>query len=105
MGKWFGKIGYAVREQTSPGVWTDLITEREYYGDTVRNWNSRYSQSNNVNDNITVQNSISIIADPFAYEHFSAIRYVVFMGTKWKVDSIEVQYPRLLVTLGGVYNE
>ena len=105
MGKWFGKIGFATREQTSPGVWMDDIVEKEYYGDLVRNTNSRYVSSGNVNDNVTISNAISILADPFAYKHFSTIRYIMFMDTKWKVDSIEVQYPRLVVTLGGVWNE
>lgn len=104
MAKFFGKIGYAETKQTSPGVWTEDITEREYFGDLTRN-TRRLQSSGNLNDNITVANEISIVADPFANQNFHAMRYIEFMGTKWKITNVEVQYPRLILTLGDVYNE
>ena len=104
MAKFFGKIGYAETEQTSPGVWEEKITEREYFGDLTRN-TRRLQSSGNLNDNIVVANDISIIADPFANQNFHAMRYVEFMGTKWKISNVEVQYPRLILTLGDQYNE
>jgi hypothetical protein len=104
MAKFFGKIGYAETEQTSPGVWEEKITEREYFGDLTRN-TRRLQSSGNLNDNIVVANEISIVADPFANQNFHAMRYVEFMGTKWKISNIEVQYPRLILTLGDQYNE
>ena len=104
MAKFFGKIGYAETEQTSPGVWKEKITEREYFGDLTRN-TRRLQSSGNLNDNIVVANDISIIADPFANQNFHAMRYVEFMGTKWKISNVEVQYPRLILTLGDQYNE
>ena len=104
MGKWFGKIGYAVTEEKTPGVWVEQITERNYYGDIQRN-TRRLQTSDKLNDDINVANEISIVADPFARENFHAMRYVEFMGARWKISSVEVQYPRLLLTLGGVYNE
>ena len=103
MGKWFGKIGYPVTEETTPGVWVEQITERTYYGDIIRN-TRRLQTSDKLNDDINVSNEISIVADPFARENFHAMRYIEFMGTRWKVSSVEVQYPRLILSLGGVYN-
>lgn len=104
MAKFFGKIGYAGTEQTKPGVWTEVITEREYFGDLIRN-TRRLQASSNLNDNITVANEISIVADPYANQNFHAMRYVEFMGAKWKITNVEVQYPRLILTLGDVHNE
>lgn len=104
MAKFFGKIGYAETKQTSPGVWEEEITEREYFGDLTRN-TRRLQSSGNLNDNIVVANDISIVADPFANQNFHAMRYVEFMGTKWKISNVEVQYPRLILTLGDQYNE
>lgn len=103
MSKWFGKIGYATTKETTPGVWEEVITEREYFGDVYRNTRKLQSASQ-VNDDINVSNEISIVADPFARDNFYSMRYVEFMGTKWKVSNIEVQYPRLNLTIGGVYN-
>ena len=103
MGKWYGKIGYAITKETSPGVYTEEITERSYYGDIERNRRMLQS-SGGINDDINVATEISIVADPFARENFHAIRYVEFMGTKWKATSVEPRYPRLIVTMGGVYN-
>lgn len=104
MAKWFGKIGFGVTSETKPGVWTESITLREYYGDLIRN-TRRLQSGDQVNDDINVSNEISIVSDPYANEHFYAIRYVEFAGAKWKVTNVDVQYPRLILTLGGVYNE
>lgn len=103
MAKWYGKIGYADTVEIRPGVFKEQITEREYFGDVLHN-NRRLQTSDQVNDNINVSNRISIIADPYANENFHSMRYLSFMGTNWKVSSIEVTYPRLVLTLGGVYN-
>ena len=103
MAKWFGKIGYAETVESKPGVWKEQITEREYFGDLLRN-SRRLQSSSSLNDNVIISNEISILADQFAYQNFHSIRYAEFMGTKWKVSNIEVQYPRLFLTLGDVYN-
>lgn len=100
--KWAGIIGYAESVETEPGVWTEKITEREYFGDLTRNLR-RLENGLGVNDNVIVANEISIVADPYAMENFHAMRYVTFLGTKWKVSSVDVMYPRLRLTLGGVY--
>lgn len=103
MAKFYGKIGFGKTVETEPGVFEEQITSRNYYGETIRN--SRMLQSSDsVNDNINIANQISILADPFAKDNFHAIRYAEFMGTKWKVTTAEVLFPRILLTLGGVYN-
>lgn len=103
MAKWCGIIGYAEQVETTPGVWSEQITERKYYGDVIRN-NRRLQSAGKLNDDINVGNEISIVADPFANNNFHSMRYVEFMGTKWKVTTVDVQYPRLILSLGGVYN-
>lgn len=103
MAKFYGPIGYAITEETSPGVWEDAVIERYYRGDVLQNMN-RWQPSGNLNDNLNVDNKLSIIADPFVYEHFSNIRYVKWMGAKWKVNSIEILRPRLILSIGGAYN-
>lgn len=103
MPKFYGAVGYAKTVETSPGVSVEQITERNYYGDVIRN-TRRLQSADKVNDDINISNEISIIADPYANDHFYAIRYVVFQGAKWKVSNIDVQYPRLILSLGGLYN-
>lgn len=103
MAKFYGSIGYAETVETKPGVWEERITERMYYGDLVRN-TRRLQDSGMLNDNINVANEISIVADPFANENFHSMRYVEFMGAKWKISNVEVQYPRLILSIGGKYN-
>lgn len=103
MAKFFGAIGYAETKEITPGVWEEQIAERTYYGDLIRN-TRRLQTSDKLNDDINVTNEISIVADPFAYQNFHLMKYVAFMGAKWKIESVEVQYPRLILTIGGVYN-
>ena len=104
MAKFYGKIGFAEMAESAPGVWVEKITEREYYGDVNRNIR-RLQTGMGLNDDINVSNEISIVADPYANENFHSMRYVRYMGAKWKVSSVDVQYPRLILTLGGEYNE
>lgn len=103
MAKWFGKIGYAVTSETRPGIWGEVIVERNYYGDMTRN-SRRLQAASQVNDDININNELSIISDPYAMNSFHAMRYAEFMGTKWKITNVEVQYPRLILSLGGLYN-
>lgn len=103
MAKYYGAIGYAVTEETSPGIYEEMIKEYQYYGDVIRN-NRRLNGASKVNDDITISNQISIVSDPFASNNFHMMRYATYMGSKWKITDVEVQYPRLILTLGGVYN-
>lgn len=104
MAKFYGKIGYIDTVESEPGYWEEKAIEREYYGDITRN-TSRYQQDGHVNEDIVVNNVLSIVADPYANKNFQHMRYVEWMGAKWKISNVEVQYPRLLLTLGGVYHE
>lgn len=105
MARFFGAIGYGDSVETPPGsgTWVESITEYSYYGDIVRNA-SRVDEGQKVNSDISVSNSISIMADEYANEHFHAIRYVQWAGERWEVTSVEVQRPRLILMLGGVYD-
>lgn len=102
--KWCGSIGFSETKETKPGVWTSVVTEHKYYGDLIRNNRRLQSSSDSLNDDITISNQISIVADPYAYSNFHTIKYCEFMGTRWKVTDVDVQYPRLILSLGGVYN-
>lgn len=103
MARYYGVIGYAISVETTPGVWKKQVVERKYYGDVIRN-TRRLQSADQLNDNIVVNNELSIVADPYAYENFHSILYAEFMGAKCKITNVEVQRPRLLLTLGGVYN-
>lgn len=104
MPKFCGKIGFVTSSENAPGVWEEQVTERRYYGDLNRN-TRRLQAGESVNDNLNINNEISIVADPYAKQNFHSIRYAEFMGSKWKVSNVEVQFPRLVLTLGGLYNE
>jgi hypothetical protein len=103
MARFHGRIGYGTPVESAPGVWVDEIIERLYTGDVVRNARN-LREGENLNPDLSVQNSISIVADAYANEHFFAIRYVEWAGALWTVSSVEVQSPRLLLRLGEVYN-
>lgn len=103
MPRFYGKVGYGVTVETAPGVWADSITEYTYFGDVVRN-SVKFREGESVNNDLSVGNSISIVADAYANEHFFAIRYVEWAGALWTVSEVEVQSPRLILRLGGVYN-
>lgn len=101
--KFYGSIGYTETVETVPGVWEDKITEHMYYGDFHRNAR-KLQTTDKLNDDVNIANEISIVADPFAHQNCHLMRYIKFMGAKWKITNVEVQYPRLILTVGGVYN-
>lgn len=103
MAKFHGIIGFSQTVETSPGIWEDSIIEREYYGDILQN-NRRWQQAETLNDNFTVSNKISIVADTFASRNLPFIKYVVWNGCRMKVTSAQYDYPRITIDLGGVYN-
>jgi hypothetical protein len=105
MTKFCGVIGYGESVERAPGdgVWVDQIVERKAYGDILRPAR-RLEEGQYLNNDITVSNTVSIVMDAYASQHFFAIRYVEWAGAKWNVPNVEVQSPRLLLTLGGVYN-
>ncbi len=103
--KFYGKIGYGFTGETAPGVWRETDIEKDVVGDWLKS-SRQLGDSSKVNSDITFSNIVSIVADPYAREHFQFIKYVIDgrSGCKWKVTNVEVQFPRLLLTLGGVYN-
>ena len=103
MAKFHGEIGFGESVEKVPGVWEDRIIEHRYYGDVVRN-TRKLQDGESVNNDLSVNNSINIVANAYANEHFFAIRYIKWAGTLWTVSDVEVQSPRLLLRLGGVYN-
>lgn len=103
MAKFYGEIGYGDSVESKPGVWEDVITEHSYYGDVLRNARGLES-GDKVNNDLTVSNSISIIADAYANQHFFAMRYIKWAGAYWTVSDVEVKSPRLILRLGGLYN-
>lgn len=107
MAKFYGAIGFAtsVEDVDNPGAWNEEIVERKYAGDLIRNTRRLVPSSESTNDNINISNEISIVADPYANNNMYAMRYVVFQGAKWKIETVEVEYPRLKLSIGGLYNE
>ena len=103
MAKFFGLVGFASVEETSPGIWQEVIVEKPYYGDVLRD-SRRLEEGASLNDDIRLGNSFSLMADAYAYLNFFALRYVKWAGTRWKVSNVEVRRPRLILTIGGIYN-
>lgn len=103
MARFYGEVGYGETVEQAPGVFEDVIIPRKYRGDVVRNARG-LRDGDKVNSDITVSNSISIVADAYAYENFMSIKYVVWAGVYWIVTDVEVERPRLVLRLGGMYN-
>lgn len=103
MAKFYGVVGYGHTVETAPGVWDDVIIEKSYYGDVIRNAR-KLQEGEKINNDLSVSNSINIVADAYASENFFAMRYIMWAGTLWIISSVEVQRPRLILQLGGVYN-
>ena len=99
MAKFYGTIGYIEQVEVRKGVWQEQATERTYYGDVLKN-SRKWESTETLNDNLNVSNSISIIADPYAFAHFHSIRYVEWYGAKWKIRDVKVK----ILQIGGVYN-
>lgn len=103
MAKFCGKVGFGIAGEAGPGIWKTVIKERTYYGDVIRNIR-HWQDGESVNDDLKMNNSISILADAYLYDHIAAVRYIKWMGNLWKISSIEIQRPRLILQIGGVYN-
>ena len=105
MAKFAGKVGFVTTAENPdrPGIWEPSVIERMYYGDVTRNYR-KWSSGDSTNDNLSLSNEISIISDPFLTENFQDIRYVTYQNASWTVTNIEIQFPRVILTIGGVYN-
>ncbi|MBQ6446469.1 MAG: hypothetical protein IJJ10_03270 [Bacillus sp. (in: Bacteria)] len=103
MAKFYCAIGFSIEKEVRPGVWINSDSERNYSGEIIRN-SRKWDTTEQLNDNLNISNQFSIVADSFIKENIGAIRYIVYMGTKWKISNISIEYPRLILTTGGVYN-
>lgn len=103
MAKFYGKIGFASQQEIRPSVWVPVIEERYYAGD-VYQYSMKQKTADSTADDFTINNDISIVADPYALNHFSTMKYVEFMGALWEVQSVKVEHPRLRISFGGIYN-
>ena len=103
MAKFRGNIGYVKTVETSPGVWSDETVTRLYSGDVLQN-NRRWQQSDKINEDLTISIKISIVSDNYILENLMYLKFVEYMGAKWKVTDISIERPRLTLTLGGLYN-
>lgn len=103
MTKWAGKIGFSETVKTALDVYSEVITEKQYYGEVTKN-TRRWDSSDNVNDNFVVSNGISVIADDYLFTHLKYMRYVIWQGIRWKIKDISVEYPRLNMSIGDIYN-
>ena len=104
MARFCGNIGFGQTVESAPGIWTEQVTERLYYGDITKFYFNNSSRQDSTNDDVELHNVISVIGDPYAFSSFSYIKYVECFGVKWKVKSVDITYPRLIIHLGGVYN-
>ena len=107
--KYTGKIGFAVMKNEGEGIYTEEIEEKVYYGDLL---SSRWNNENNQNSPLVVNcffvilnNSISVICDKYLSENISVIRYITYKNSKWCITGIEIQPPRIIINIGGIYNE
>ena len=103
--RFFGIVGFETTVETKPGVWEPVIEEREYQGDVNRNQRRWQDQQNSINDRLNISNEISILADDYMLENLGSMKYVVYGGNKWKITWINMQYPRVILTLSNIYNE
>jgi len=103
MAKYAGNVGYVIPKNTSPGVWTPQVTTKFMRGD-VLNLVTRSSDYSKINEDISLTHRISIVADAFAFDNFMHIRFIEWKGVKWKVNSAEINRPRIILNIGGVYN-
>lgn len=103
MAKWYGNVGFSETAEVKPGLYEPSIIERPYFGDVISDrWKRQNSQG--INDDINLSNQISIVSDPYADQRCSSIIFVKYKGSKWKVTDVEIQYPRLILSIGGVWN-
>lgn len=104
MPRYYGTIGFQEQVETAPGVWREKIVERQYRGEITRN-QLRWNSGSEMNDDLRIDNAIGIVFDPYLEQHISSIRYITWMGSKWKVTSLSIQRPRVVLQLGGLYND
>ena len=104
MPKCSGLIGYALVVETQPGVWSEIITDKPYYGDVVTD-NRKFNNQNQINDDMNINNNISVISNSFMLDNLAVMKYITFLKSKWKIVSVEIKPPRIIINIGGLYHE
>lgn len=104
MNRFYGVVGFSVTKNTAPGVWEPSITERPYKGDIITNTRRYQDSTTSTNDDLLINNKISILSDSFSDKNIGNMLFVEYANTCWKITNVEINYPRIIITLGGVYN-
>lgn len=104
MAKWAGYIGFGETVEKEGSIWDETVVEHPYTGDMIKSSFRDSATSEKVNDELSINNNLSIIADNFAIQNFQRMKYATILGARWKVTSATVDFPRVTVFLGGVYN-
>lgn len=102
--KWYGEIAFSNQQETEPGVWEDVPIIRDYFGELIKNYR-RDNTGSNANVDVTLSNQLSVVVDPFLLNSFHEILYVTYNGAKWRVSSVDIQYPKMILDFGGLYKE
>lgn len=102
MSRFSGKLGFVMTRETEEGVWLENSVELRVKG-TIHSLYVRNDNSSSANTNLRLTNEISILMDTKIEEYLETLKYVVWKGSKWEVQSIGVNYPRLTINLGGLY--
>ena len=103
MAKYKGLIGFVSNEEIEPGIWEDVVTEKKHRGEILKN-NQRFAVANTTSGELKITNQFSIVGTSYAFDHISDIRYLEWRGNRWVVDTVGIEYPRLVITIGGLYN-
>lgn len=105
MAKFYDDVWFLTTVEAAPSYWEEKLVSKKYMGDILKNTVGWQAGADKINDDLTINNTISIVADDFAMENLGAIKCVSWLGNKWKISSIEIEYPRLKLSIGGLYNE
>ena len=105
MAKYSGMLGYVMpAKEDPPGIWKpSAVVEKLGRGDLIRQTITNEDVSG-LSDGININNQISIIMDPFVNKNLESLKYVILYGTRWEIKSMTINRPRVILTLGGVYN-
>ena len=103
MAKFRGVLGFVYDKETTPDVYTQEVVERTYRGDLMK-FSRRWEKTEYLNDSLTMNEEISIVADSYLLDNLYAIKYVKLKGVAWGIQSITPERPRIILSIGGIYN-
>lgn len=103
MAKWAGKIGFAETVKGEDDISRTTIVEQSYKGDVLQN-NRKWDDSERINGDFSISNRISVVAKDYMLTHLQYMRYITWQGAKWRITSVSVMYPRVILSIGDLYN-